>query len=129
MNESLELLIYMVIGIACFTITYKMSPFKIWTPQKPKFTLFPKYIAQFNKPISEIESSLEKIQFKKNGNNNYTRGKVYADFSAKAIQLSVEIDEEKKQIKIYSSYFGLLFDTGDIWQVASEIINNEMPSQ
>ena len=123
MNDILELVITVVVGVALFTIAYKLSPFKSWKNKKPKFTLFPKYIAQFTKPISEIETSLEKIQFKKTTKNNYTRGKVYGDFSAKAIKLSVEIDEENKQFKIYSSFFGILFDTGDIWQVAADIIN------
>jgi len=123
MNDILELVILVIIGVTLFTIVYKLSPFKSWKNKKPKFTLFPKYIAQFTKPISEIEAALEKIQFKKTTENNYTRGKVYGDFSAKAIKLSVEIDEEKKQIKIYSSFFGILFDTGDIWQVVADIIN------
>ena len=123
MNDILELVILVIIGVTVFTIIYKLSPFKVWKNKKPRFTLFPKYIAQFNKPISEIETALEKIQFKKTIKNNYTRGKVYGDFSAKAIKLSVVIDEEKKQIKIYSSFFGILFDTGDIWQVAADIIN------
>ena len=124
MDDILELLIFVVIGVAGFTFIYKILPFKSWKNKKPKFTLFPKYIAQFNKPISEIEAALEKIQFKKNDNNVYTRGKIYGDFSAKAIKLSVEINEEQKQIKLYSSFFGVLFDTGDIWQVAAEIIND-----
>ena len=81
-----------------------------------------KYVAKFDKPVSEIEYSLEKIQFKKINKRTFTRGKVYGDFSTKAMKLSAEVDDEKKQIKVYASFFGVLFDTGDIWQVTSDII-------
>jgi len=123
MNEILELAIFVVVGVVAFTVIYKLLPFKEWNNKKPKFTLFPKYIATFNKPVSEIEKALEKTQFKKNNKNIYTRGKVYGDFSAKAIKLSVELDKDKNQLKIYASFFGVLFDTGDIWQVMADIIN------
>ena len=124
MNDIVELAIFVVIGVTGFTVIYRILPFKEWRNKKPKFTLFPKYIASFDKPVSEIESALEKIQFKKNNKNVYSRGKVYGDFSAKAIKLSVEVSEDKKQVKLYASFFGVLFDTGDVWQVMADIIND-----
>jgi len=123
MNDIIELVVIVVIAVAGFTLIYKTLPFRDWNNKKPKFTLFPKYIAKFDKPIAEIESNLEKMQFNKETGNKYSRGKVYGDFSAKAIKLSVDIDENNKQLKVYSSFFGVLFDTGDIWQVTSDIIN------
>jgi len=123
MNDILELAIIVVIAMTGFTLIYKILPFRDWNNKKPKFALFPKYIAIFEKSTEEIESNLEKIQFKKESDNKYSRGKVYGDFSAKAIKLSADIDEDTKQIKVYSSFFGVLFDTGDIWQVTSDIIN------
>ena len=123
MNDILVLVIIVVIAVAGFTILYKLSPFKTWENKKPKFTLFPKYIAKFDKPVSEIESALEKIKFEKDSNRTFSRGKIYGDFSAKAIKLTVEVDEMNSQIKVYSSFFGILFGTGDIWQVTADIIN------
>ena len=125
MNDIVELTIFVIIGVTGFTIVYRILPFKEWKNKKPKLTFFPKYIASFDKPVSEIESALEKIQFKKNNKNIYSRGKVYGDFSAKAIKLSVEVSEDKKQVKLYASFFGVLFDTGDVWQVMADIINGQ----
>ena len=123
MNDMLEMIITVVIAVAGFTLTYKLFPFKVWDNKKPKFTLFPKYIAKFNKPVADIETALERLQFKKINNRAFTRGKVYGDFSAKAIKLSAEVDEKNSEIKVYASFFGILFDTGDIWQVTSDIVN------
>jgi len=35
----------------------------------------------------------------------------------------VAIDAEKKLIWVYAPVFGILFDTGDIWQLTSDIIH------
>ena len=72
-----------------------------------------------------IESTLVKLGFFKSPAGQFSRGKVYGDFSAKAIRLSVFVDQSSNQIKVYASFFGVLFDTGDIWQVTSNIINHE----
>ena len=49
MNDMLEMIIGLVIAVAGFTIAYKLFPFKVWDNKKPKFTLFPKYIANLIK--------------------------------------------------------------------------------
>jgi len=123
MNEIFELVVVVTLAVAGSTVTYKFLPYKTWCHKKPKLALFPKYTAKFDKPTTEIISTLTKMQFNKNNNNVFTRGKVYGDFTAKAIQLSVEVDEENSQVKVYASFFGILFDTGDLWQVTSDIIN------
>ena len=125
MNNILETLIIVVIAVVGFTFIYKIIPFKTWTNKKPKFSLLPKYVAKLDRPVTDLEAALEKIQFKKSKNGVYTRGKVYGDFSAKAIKLAVEINKEKNQIKVYASFIGILFDTGDIWQVTSDIVNGQ----
>ncbi|MFW5432145.1 MAG: hypothetical protein ACKE5M_02965 [Methylophilaceae bacterium] len=123
MNEILDLLFIAATAVIVFTVIYRIMPFKEFRPTKPKFTLFPKYIAKFEKPVDHIESVLVSQEFKKNENGSYSRGKVYGDFSAKAIKLSVQINKEDNQVVIYASFFGILFDTGDIWQVTSDIVN------
>ena len=45
-----------------------MLPFKALGGKKTAFVFFPKYVARFEVPVSEIESALEKI--------NLTRGAV-----------------------------------------------------
>lgn len=123
MNEILELLVIVAVAVIGFTVVYKIMPFKKFGPNKPKFTLFPKYTAIFEKPIDEIESALLAQEFMKNENGSYSRGKVYGDFSAKSIKLSVTVNEQSKEVSVYASFFGILFDTGDIWQVTSDILN------
>jgi hypothetical protein len=123
MNDVLELVVTVVVAVAGFTALYKILPFKKYRVTKPKFALFPKYIAVFDGPIGDIEKSLESLEFKKTNTNIYSRGKIYGDFSAKAIKLSVKIDEKESLIKVYASFFGILFDTGDIWQVTTDILN------
>lgn len=121
-NEILEIIITVIVAVVGFTLIYKLAPFKEFKTPKPKFTLFPKYSTGFDPPISQIKESLEKLGFKATNKNTYTRGKAYGDFSAKAIKLTVSINEKDKHIKVYASFFGILFDTGDIWQVTSDIL-------
>ena len=124
MDSIFELILVITIAVFITTMAYKILPFRQWRAKKPGFTLFPKYIAKFDRPIPEIEAELEKIGFKKSQDKPYvySRGKISGDFSAKAIKLKVEIDEENSQIKVCASFFGILFDTGDIWQLTSDIV-------
>lgn len=123
MSEIQELVILVVVCVAGFTALYKILPFKVYGASKPKLSLFPKYIATFSKPTEQIERALQDLGFEKVKSGAYSRGKVYGDFSAKTIKLSVQIYEKEKQIKVFASFFGILFDTGDIWQVTTDILN------
>lgn len=122
MNDIVELILIIIIGVTGFTLLYKLLPFRNWKNSKPRFTLFPKYIAQFDIPVDKLESNLATLKFEKQAEASYSRGKVYGDFSANAIKLSVIINNEDKTIKVCSSFFGILFGTGDIWQVTADII-------
>ncbi len=123
MDEFINLIIIVVTGVSVFTATYKILPFKSFPEIKPRIALFPKYIATYNKPVSEIEKNLDNLQFKKVGTSTFSRGKIYGDFSVKAIKITVKINNEINQIKVYASFFGIAFDTGDIWQLTSDIVN------
>jgi len=125
MNEWVELIVITLIVVCVFTAIYKVAPFKTLKGNKPKFVLFPKYIAKFETPVETIESTLLKLGFSKTASGQFSCGKVYGDFSAKSIKLSATIDQPNNQIKVCASFFGILFDTGDIWQVTSDIVNNE----
>jgi len=123
MDEIVKLAIVVITAVTVFTVIYKIFPFKTFTVNKPSFALFPKYIATYNKPVSEIEKNLENLKFNQVDANTYSRGKIYGDFSAKAIKITVKINNEISQIKVYASFFGVAFDTGDIWQLTSDIVN------
>lgn len=123
MSEIFELLIVVAVAVTGLTVIYKILPFRQLPKNKPKFTLFPKYSAKFEKPVGKIESALIAQGFKKNENGSYSRGKIYGDFSVKSIRLLVVVKESSGELSICSSFFGILFDTGDIWQVTSDILN------
>lgn len=116
-------IITIIVVVVGFTLIYRILPFKKFENKKPKFCLFPKYVSNFDKTVASIESALEKLEFQMVDARTFTRGKVYGDLSAKSIKLTVKIDEEEKKMLVYASFFGILFDTGDIWQVTSDIVN------
>ena len=122
MDYIMGILQTIIIVVLSFSVFYKVIPFKQHKGSKPKFTFFPKYIAKFDKPIDEIESTLVALEFIKNDDDIYSRGKVYGDFSAKSVKLSVVLNGQSKEIKVYASFLCILFDTGDIWQLTSDIV-------
>jgi len=124
MNEWVELIVIALVAVSMFTAIYKVMPFKAWKESKPKLVFFPKYVAKFESSLEAIESTLLELGFSKSTDGNFSRGKVYGDFSAKSIKLAVIVDKSNSQIRVYASFFGILFDTGDIWQVTSDIVNN-----
>lgn len=123
MNEILELLVKIILAVAGFSVFYQLIPFKHHKQTKPKLAIFPKYVACFESSVDEIEQSLAQLEFILNEEGLYTRSKAYGDFAAKNIKLSVEVDEQAKKLKVYSPFIGILFDTGDLWQVTSDILN------
>jgi len=124
MNEWIELIVIALVAVGVFTAIYKVIPFKTWKESKPKFVFFPKYVAKVESSQESIESTLLELGFSKSTGGKFSRGKVYGDFSAKSIKLAVIVDSSSSQIKVCASFFGILFDTGDIWQVTSDIVNN-----
>ena len=128
MSNTLIIVLAAVMVVATSTILYKKFPFKKHEGTKPKLTLFPKYVADYHQPLEDIEYSLAVLGFKGTADPTfYYRGKVYGNFAAKSIKLSVQINEEESQIKVQASHLGILFDLGAIWQVTSDILNEPKP--
>ena len=126
MNDILMAVAIGLIALLVSTITYIILPFRILGNKKPRFTIFPKYVAKFDKSLSDIESALEKIGFKKINASTYTRGKFYGGFSGfKSLKLTVEIDEDNRQIKVYYSFIGFFYDSGHIWQFTSDLVSRD----
>ena len=112
-----------VVAVIFMKIRYSRGPFKIWQEKAPKFVWFPKYLVSFDQPVNEICLALESIGFKKNkaSSNTYSRGKVYGDFSANKILLSVEVSDTS--FKLWANTF-ILFDTGDLWKVSKQVLSS-----
>ena len=112
-----------VVAVVLMKIRYSRGPFKIWQEKAPKFVWFPKYLVSFEQPANEICQALESIGFKKSeaNSNTYNRGKVYGDFSASKILLSVEVSDTS--FKLWANTF-ILCDTGDLWKVSKQVLSS-----
>jgi hypothetical protein len=104
MNEWVELFVIALVAVCVFTATYKVVPFKVWKGNKPTFVFFPKYIAKFESSLEAIESTLLDLGFSKATDGKFSRGKVYGDFSAKSIKLTVIVDKPSNQIKVFAHF-------------------------
>ncbi len=117
--------ILLTVVLVTLSLVYRFAPFHKFNPEdNPAFVLFPKYKATFSVPHKAIQASLQSLQFKPDDNDQlkFRRGKVYGDFSAKAIRLNVEIDSERNLITVFAPYLVILFDTGDLWRVTHDIL-------
>ena len=123
MNDIVEIGLIVVAAVSATTLVYKLLSFRSLAEKKPRFTLFPKYLVKYDQPLADIQAALEGLEFKRETPGVYVRGKVYGDFSAKAIKLVVRVDEGAGEFTIAAAFFGILFDTGDVWQVAMDILD------
>ena len=111
-----------VVVVILMKIRYSRGPFKNWQEKAPRFVWFPKYLVSFDRPVNEIGQALESLGFKKSEAESkiYSRGKIYGDFSANKILLSVEVSDTS--FKLWANTF-ILFDTGDLWNVSKQILS------
>ncbi len=119
-------IILLLSAVITFTLIYKVYPFKQWKTDKPKFVIFPKYIAKY---LIETESVIINIkamgfELKDENSNIFVRGKAYGDFSVKWMKLEVQLNKEKEEIKVFSPFFGIVFDNGDLWEITSKAIGS-----
>lgn len=124
MQEIIEIGLLGIGAVLMITLIYRLVPYKQWQGEKPSFVLFPKYIAQYSLLEKEMVSNIQDIGFtlKPGSTNTYTRGKLYGDFSAKFVKLHIEIDQDMKSIKVFTPFLGIVFDTGDLWMITSNIL-------
>jgi len=119
-------LLFIVVLVSCvglLTVIYNRQPFKPLSAERPSFEFFPKYIANYEREFEEVELSIRQLGFRPNGKpNQYSRGTVRTGLTTKSIKLTIELDREKKQISIFSTFFGILFDNGDVWQLTNDAI-------
>lgn len=88
---TIELILILIAAVAISTLLYRLVPYRKLEEPKPRFSIFPKYVTTYSCSLDELKSSLSELEFTENENGSYSRGKVYGDFSAKAIKLSVQL--------------------------------------
>lgn len=124
MFESLLLIVVLVSSVALLTVLYKRQPLKPLTQVKPSFVFFPKYLAGYQRNDADVELTIGQLGFIRNELTGlYYRGTVRSGLNTKSIKLTISMDREKKEIAVYSSFFGVLFDNGDIWQLTHDVVN------
>ncbi len=125
MDFIVELIAYVILAVVGVSVVYHMLPFKLWQGTKPSFVFFPKYQVPLPNSMGTVKSTLEVLHFEQVNRSRFSRGKVFGDFSSRYTKLVVELDEENKEMRISSAVFGVLFDTGDIWQLAQDIVKSD----
>jgi len=124
MSEFLLIIVILAAVLGALTVLYKKQPFKVLPKTKPKFVLFPKYTATYQRSDAEIEKTLAELVFTKNPLTGlYTRGKVRNGIFSKSIKLTISVDRDKKEIAVYSTLACILYDDGEIWQLAHDIVH------
>lgn len=124
MFGALAFIVVLVSCVGLLTVLYRRQPLKTMIPVKPGFAFFPKYLAHYQRSDDEVMMTITQLGFTRNEMTGlYNRGTVRTGLSTKSVKLTLSIDLEKKEIAVYSSYFGILFDNGDIWQLMHDVIN------
>ena len=126
MEELIEIGLIVISVVFIMSVIYRLTPYKQWRPKKPILAFFPKYIANYTIAKEQVTTNLAGMGFVENSNKPglFSRGKIYGDFSAKLIQLHVDINDVDKQLKVYAPIMGVFFDTGDLWKVIDDAIND-----
>ncbi|MEQ8326924.1 MAG: hypothetical protein RH951_07180 [Parvibaculum sp.] len=113
-----------VVVTAAITIYYRRRSFKSRGLVRPKLDFFPKYEVEFVCSSDAIRQSLVSLKFDPSGEDpdRFSRGRIYGDFSAKAIKWHVQIDPDRSALKVCAQWV-ILFDTGDTWQLIEDILS------
>jgi hypothetical protein len=81
--------------------------------------MFPKYLVQ-DLEADRAGRALEELGFRRYKNANvYVRGHYMGDFSARWVRLNAVVKEGK--VYLHAPLIGILFDTGDLWEVATAL--------
>lgn len=127
---DIRTLISIVVVLILFTVTYKFLPYRLLNSRKPSFAIFPKYRSEMSLKIDdkELEKRLAAQGFKptnvKQSISYFTRGSILGDISIKLakIRVGVERAANSSSILTVEASWVAAFDTGDLWQFTSELV-------
>lgn len=122
MGQPIEPVVFVVAAVVAITLIYHLLPYRRWSEREPSLVFFSKYVASMNKPEADVEASVEKPGFTPgNAGEFYARGSMFGDFSSAWIKLKVKVDRQNQEVSVAGGFFGVLFDTGDLWQLARDV--------
>ncbi|MCC0056695.1 MAG: hypothetical protein H6883_11215 [Rhodobiaceae bacterium] len=119
MSSSITSLIYLIGLLAGLSVLYHLLPFRNLPAQKPRIAFFPKYKWTHDKP-AEVRRRLADHGFKEAVSGVFLRGSYLGDFSLRIAKMRVTLNEEG-HARIGSGGVFIAFDTGDTWQLATEL--------
>ena len=118
-----------VLAVVGLIVLYKILPYRNIGTKKPSFAILPKYKNQIAHSLTQhqLEKNLVELGFKKKGESGakmkFSRGSLLKDFSVEraAVDICVyKISETKHEITLNAGWVGA-FDTGDLWQLLTEL--------
>lgn len=116
-------IVALVTSVSLITLVYRRRPLLPLPPVKPRFIFFPKYIGSYQRDEADVEQTIKQMGFVRNDRTGlYNRDKVRNGLRTKSIKLTIQMDRENKQVSVYSSYFGIVYDDGEIWQLTHDVI-------
>ena len=116
-------LVALVSCVSLITTVYRRRPLLPLPPVKPRVVFFPKYIGSYQRDDADVEQTILQMGFKRNDSTGlYNRDKVRNGLRTKSIKLTIQMDRENKQVSVYSSYFGIVYDDGEIWQLTHDVL-------
>ena len=122
----LGLTLFIIALVACvslITTLYRRRPLLPLPSVKPRFVLFPKYIGDYQRDDADVERTIKQMGFQRNDSTGlYNRDKVRNGLRTKSIKLTISMDRENKQVSVYSTYFGIIYDDGEIWQLTHDVL-------
>lgn len=131
----MQMFLIVLISLVVITIIYKILPYREHGLVKPSFAILPKYktCIEINEAdgaiVDYITRSFTQFGFKVSSTNSgiisYSRGHVLGDFSIKLSKVNLtflQISESAGVLTIAAGWVSA-FDTGDHWQLLSELKN------
>ena len=111
---------FAVLALIVATAIYFILPARKLPLKKPRFALFPKY--RFN--ANDLENFSERVEasgFRPISETAYVRGSFFGDFLIRFAKLKIQVDRPSGTAIIKSGSAAILFDTGDLWQLAKSL--------
>jgi len=107
--------------VAALTWIYHKRPYRPFGDPKPTFVFMPKYEIDFD-DYDALTDRLLSEGFSRAGSSNRYRSRFsLGNFSSRLMRLVVDLDEPNKRAFLKGGSWVILFDTGDLWKVASAL--------
>ena len=130
MLAALLFILILVTSVGLLTAHYRRQPLKSLGLAKPSFVFFPKYRASYQRSDDEVVLTIQHSGFRPSDTkDHYTRGTIREGLGTKSIKLTVFVNHEKKEIEVYSTFFGVLYDNGGVWQLTHDIVHGVAPEK